>query len=80
MCLYTCQCSSSSSLPLEAFPQVHSAQLKKLRLVNSVYLWFMQLCDCDCVRVFTLTSSSSLKTDASPGFFAGSAGTGSLGF
>lgn len=31
---------------------------------------------CACI----LTSSSSLKTDASPGFFGGSDGTGSLGF
>lgn len=81
MCpVYTCQCSSFSSLPLEAFLQVHSAWQVKVFLNVSVYIdvnkitTIMQLCAC------VLTSSSSLKTDASPGFLGGTDGTGSLGF
>lgn len=44
------------------------------------YLLIMGLYNRDITVFMPLTSSSSLKTDASPVFFGGSDGAGSLGF
>lgn len=78
MWVYTCQCSSSSFLLLEASPQVHSAGREKVEVSLSVSV--VQGSVTTMVLVCVLTSSSSLKTDAIPSFFEGSEGTGSLGF
>lgn len=55
-------------------------QIKRNVLTTSAYLLFMDCITMTLLFACPLTSSSSLKTDASPAFFGGSDGTGSLGF